>query len=39
MRNFITPRQKPILSEKSIKVTKKTLAIATVIAIALLCSG
>jgi len=39
MRNFITPRQKPILSEKTIKVTKKTLAVATVIAVAILCSG
>jgi len=28
-----------ILSEKSIKVTKKTLVIAGVLAVALLCSG
>lgn len=39
MKNFITPRQKPLLSEKTIKVTKKTLAVATVIAVAILCSG
>jgi hypothetical protein len=39
MKNFVTPRQKPLLSEKTIKVTKKTLAVATVIAVAILCSG
>lgn len=39
MKNFVTPRQKPLLSEKTIKVTKKTLLIASVFAIALLCSG
>jgi len=39
MKNFVTPRQKPLLSKKTIKVTKKTLAVATVIAVAILCSG
>ena len=39
MKNFVTPRQKPLLSESTIKITKKTLVVTTVIAIALLCSG
>jgi|TARA_B100000900_G_scaffold4121_1_gene3517 hypothetical protein len=39
MKNFVTPRQKPLLSEKSIKVGKKAALLATVVAIALLCSG
>tara|TARA_B100001093_G_scaffold434549_1_gene432062 strand:+ start:495 stop:620 length:126 start_codon:yes stop_codon:yes gene_type:complete len=39
MRNFVTPIKKPLLTEKSIKVTKKTLVIAGVLAVALLCSG
>ena len=39
MKNFITPRQNPLLSKSTIKVGKKTLVIATVIAVALLCSG
>jgi len=39
MKNFVTPHQKPLLSEKTIKVTKKTLAVATVIAVVILCSG
>lgn len=39
MRNFVTPRQKPLLSEKSLKVGKKALIIASVFALAVLCSG
>ena len=39
MRNFVTPIKKPLLTEKSIKVTKKALLITGVLAVALLCSG
>ena len=39
MRNFVTPIQKPIITEKTIKVGKKALLIASVLAITLLCSG
>ena len=39
MRNFVTPRQKPIITDKTIKVGKKALIIASVFAVALLCSG
>ena len=38
-KNFITPRQNPLLSEKSIKVGKKAVLIASVIAVVILCSG
>ena len=39
MRNFVTPIKKPIISEKTIKVGKKALLIASVFAVAVLCSG
>lgn len=39
MNNFVTPRQKPIITEKTIKVGKKALIVAGVFAVALLCSG
>ena len=39
MCNFVTPRQKPIITEKTIKVGKKALIIASVLAVAVLCSG
>ena len=39
MRNFVTPRQKPIFTEKTLKVGKKALIIASVLAVAVLCSG
>ena len=39
MRNFVTPIKKPLLTEKTIKVSKKALLITSVIAVALLCSG
>mgnify|MGYP007048363821 FL=1 len=39
MRNFVTPIQKPLLSEKTIKRTKKTIIVASIVAIGLLCSG
>ena len=31
MLNFVTPRQKPLLSEKSLKVNKKALIISSVL--------
>jgi hypothetical protein len=39
MSNYITPRQKPIITEKTIKVGKKALIITSVFVVALLCSG
>jgi hypothetical protein len=39
MRNFVTPVQQPIITEKTIKVGKKALLIASVFALAVLCSG
>ena len=39
MRNFVTPIKKPLLSEKSLKVGKRTLLITSVLVVALLCSG
>ena len=39
MRNFVTPKQKPLLTEKTLKVTKRALLITGVLAVALLCSG
>ena len=39
MKNFVTPRQKPILTEKTIKAGKRALLIASVLALAVLCSG
>lgn len=39
MRNFVTPRQKPLLTEKSFKVGKKALLITSVLVVAVLCSG
>jgi hypothetical protein len=39
MRNFVTPIQKPIITEKTLKVGKKALLITGVIALAVLCSG
>ena len=46
MRNFVTPIQKPLVSEKTLKNTKKIvksskkiLITASIVAIGLLCSG
>lgn len=39
MNNFVTPRQKAIITEKTLKVGKKALIVAGVFAVALLCSG
>lgn len=39
MNNFVTPRQKPILTEKTIKAGKKALLITSIFALAVLCSG
>ena len=39
MSNYITPRQKAIITEKTLKVGKKALIVAGVFAVALLCSG
>ena len=39
MSNYITPRQKAIITEKTLKVGKKTLIVAAVFALAVLCSG
>ena len=39
MRNYITPKQQPLLNKKTIKVGKKALIIASVFALAVLCSG
>jgi len=39
MRNFVTPRQKAIITEKTLKVGKKALIVAGVFALAVLCSG
>ena len=39
MRNFVTPRQKPIITEKTLKVGKKAIIMASVFALAVLCSG
>jgi len=39
MRNFITPIQKPLLSDKTLKIGKKTIIVASIVAIGLLCSG
>ena len=39
MSNFVTPRQKAIITEKTLKVGKKALIVAGVFALAVLCSG
>jgi hypothetical protein len=39
MSNYITPRQKAIITEKTLKVGKKALIVAGVFALAVLCSG
>lgn len=39
MRNYITPRQRPIITEKSLKVGKRALLITSVLVVAVLCSG
>jgi hypothetical protein len=39
MRNFVTPRQKPLVSDKTLKIGKKTIIVASIVAIGLLCSG
>ena len=39
MRNFVTPRQQAIITEKTLKVGKKALIVAGVFALAVLCSG
>jgi len=39
MRNFVTPIQKPLVSDKTLKVSKKTIIVASIVAIGLLCSG
>lgn len=39
MRNFVTPIQKPLVSEKTLKSAKKTIIVASIVAIGLLCSG
>ena len=39
MGNYITPRQKAIITEKTLKVGKKALIVAGVFALAVLCSG
>jgi hypothetical protein len=39
MSNYITPRQKAIITEKTLKVGKKALIVAGVFAVAVLCSG
>ena len=39
MKNFVTPRQKPLFTENTIKAGKKALIIASVLALAVLCSG
>jgi len=39
MRNYITPVQQPLLNKKTLKVGKKAIIIASVLAVAVLCSG
>ena len=39
MKNFVTPRQKPILTEKTIKAGKKAILLTSVLVVAVLCSG
>ena len=39
MRNYITPRQRPIVTEKTLKVGKRALLITSVLVVAVLCSG
>jgi hypothetical protein len=39
MRNFVTPIQKPLVSTKTLKISKKLLITASIVAIGLLCSG
>jgi hypothetical protein len=39
MRNFVTPIQKPLVSEKALKIGKKTIIVASIVAIGLLCGG
>jgi hypothetical protein len=39
MSNYITPRQKAIITEKTLKVGKKAIIVAGVFALAVLCSG
>jgi hypothetical protein len=39
MRNFVTPIQKPLVTEKTLKVSKKIIITASIVAIGLLCSG
>lgn len=39
MRNFVTPIQKPLVSEKALKATKKIVITSTIVIVGLLCSG
>ena len=39
MRNFVTPIQKPLVTEKTLKASKKIIITASIVAIGLLCSG
>jgi len=39
MRNFVTPITKPLVSDKALKIGKKTIIVASIVAIGLLCSG
>lgn len=39
MRNYITPQQRPVITEKTLKVGKKALLITSVLVVAVLCSG
>ena len=39
MRNFVTPKQTPLVSNKALKIGKKTIIVASIVAIGLLCSG
>lgn len=39
MRNFVTPIKKPLVSEKTLKVSKQIIITASIVAIGLLCSG
>tara|TARA_B100000282_G_C31363604_1_gene323456 strand:+ start:392 stop:511 length:120 start_codon:yes stop_codon:yes gene_type:complete len=39
VRKIVKPINKPVVSDKTIKVGKKALLIASVLAVALLCSG
>jgi hypothetical protein len=39
MNNFVTPRQLPLLNEKSIKLLKYAIVITLIIFVMVLCSG